>query len=64
VRHDDQTPGHLPRDGAPDDAKPARQRGKAPPMILVIDNYDSFVYNLVHYVEDFGVRAEVVATMR
>jgi anthranilate synthase component 2 len=29
-------------------------------MILVIDNYDSFVYNLVHYVEDFGVPAEVV----
>lgn len=28
-------------------------------MILVIDNYDSFVYNLVHYVEDFGVHAEV-----
>ncbi len=29
-------------------------------MILVIDNYDSFVYNLVHYVEDFGVPTEVV----
>jgi anthranilate synthase component 2 len=28
-------------------------------MILVIDNYDSFVYNLVHYVEDFGVRTEI-----
>jgi anthranilate synthase component 2 len=28
-------------------------------MILVIDNYDSFVYNLVHYVEDFGVETEV-----
>lgn len=28
-------------------------------MILVIDNYDSFVYNLVHYVEDFGVATEV-----
>lgn len=28
-------------------------------MILVIDNYDSFVYNLVHYVEDFGVDTEV-----
>lgn len=28
-------------------------------MILVIDNYDSFVYNLVHYVEDFGVPTEV-----
>jgi anthranilate synthase component 2 len=27
-------------------------------MILVIDNYDSFVYNLVHYVEDFGVKTE------
>ncbi len=29
-------------------------------MILVIDNYDSFVYNLVHYVEDLGVPTEVV----
>jgi anthranilate synthase component II len=28
-------------------------------MILVIDNYDSFVYNLVHYIEDFGVRTAV-----
>lgn len=28
-------------------------------MILVIDNYDSFVYNLVHYIEDFGVQTEV-----
>lgn len=28
-------------------------------MILVIDNYDSFVYNLVHYVEDFGVATEI-----
>lgn len=29
-------------------------------VILFIDNYDSFVYNLVHYVEDFGVPTEVV----
>jgi anthranilate synthase component 2 len=29
-------------------------------MILVIDNYDSFVYNLVHYVADFGVEIDVV----
>jgi anthranilate synthase component II len=29
-------------------------------MILVIDNYDSFVYNLVHYIEDLGARTDVV----
>lgn len=28
-------------------------------MILVIDNYDSFVYNLVHYIEDFGMCTQV-----
>jgi anthranilate synthase component 2 len=29
-------------------------------MILVIDNYDSFVYNLVHYIEDLGASTDVV----
>jgi anthranilate synthase component 2 len=28
-------------------------------MILVIDNYDSFVYNLVHYVEELGAKTDV-----
>lgn len=28
--------------------------------ILVIDNYDSFVYNLVHYIEAFDVEVDVV----
>jgi anthranilate synthase component II len=28
-------------------------------MILVIDNYDSFTYNLVHYLEDLGGKTEV-----
>ncbi len=28
-------------------------------MIIVIDNYDSFVYNLVHYVADLGAETEV-----
>jgi anthranilate synthase component 2 len=28
-------------------------------MILVIDNYDSFVYNLVHYLEDLGAHTEI-----
>lgn len=28
-------------------------------MILVIDNYDSFVYNLVHYLQDLGAETVV-----
>ena len=28
--------------------------------ILVIDNYDSFTWNLVHYLEEIGARTEVV----
>ncbi len=28
-------------------------------MILLIDNYDSFTYNLVHYVEELGQNVEV-----
>jgi anthranilate synthase component II len=31
----------------------------APPMILVIDNYDSFTYNLVHHLEELGARTVV-----
>lgn len=29
-------------------------------MILVIDNYDSFTYNLVQYLEEFGVEVAVI----
>jgi anthranilate synthase component 2 len=29
-------------------------------MILVIDNYDSFTFNLVHYLQELGVAVEVV----
>ena len=28
-------------------------------MILVIDNYDSFTYNLVHYLNELGARTQV-----
>ena len=28
-------------------------------MILMIDNYDSFTYNLVHYLEELGAEVEV-----
>jgi len=30
-----------------------------PPMILVIDNYDSFTYNLVHYLNELGAETRV-----
>lgn len=36
-------------------SSPLGVRGK----ILVLDNYDSFTYNLVHYVESFNVQCEV-----
>ena len=29
-------------------------------MILVIDNYDSFTWNLVHYLQELGAAVEVV----
>ena len=28
-------------------------------MILIIDNYDSFTYNLVHYVEEYNYKVQV-----
>ena len=33
-------------------------------MILVIDNYDSFTWNLVHYLMELGAEARWCATMR
>ncbi len=32
----------------------------AQPTILLIDNYDSFTYNLVHYLNELGAAVEVV----
>ena len=29
-------------------------------MILVVDNYDSFTWNLVHYLQELGTEVEVV----
>ena len=29
-------------------------------MILVVDNYDSFTYNLVHYLAELGAETRVV----
>ncbi len=54
----------VPRSG--DDQSPRRSRASAPgspvtqAKVLFIDNYDSFVYNLVQYVGELGARSEVV----
>lgn len=32
--------------------------------ILVIDNYDSFVYNLVHYIEELNCEVTVIRNDR
>lgn len=32
--------------------------------VLVIDNYDSFVYNLIHYLEELGCRVTVIRNDR
>ena len=30
------------------------------PHILVVDNYDSFTWNLVHYLEELGAHTQVI----
>ncbi|HET8737277.1 MAG TPA: aminodeoxychorismate/anthranilate synthase component II [Pricia sp.] len=37
----------------------AQKKGGGPVKVLVIDNYDSFTYNLVHYLEDLDCEVTV-----
>jgi para-aminobenzoate synthetase/4-amino-4-deoxychorismate lyase len=48
----------LLRDRAAPVPRPAA--GLGPARVLFVDNYDSFVYNLVQYVSELGAEAEVV----
>jgi anthranilate synthase component 2 len=38
----------------------AARQPDAPPVILLIDNYDSFTYNLFHYLGELGAQVRVV----
>jgi para-aminobenzoate synthetase component 2 len=44
---------------APTDVERPAVSGSAGPRILVVDNYDSFVYNLVQYLGELGARCGV-----
>jgi len=43
--------------GAPRQAR--NKTGDSPPVILVVDNYDSFTWNLVHYLREVGAEVRV-----
>ena len=37
----------------------ARSKGRTRPVILVVDNHDSFTWNLVHYLRELGAEVQV-----
>jgi anthranilate synthase component 2 len=57
-----QAPGWLPAERAifRQDCSAATKRYGLGMTVLVIDNYDSFTWNLVHYLQELGAAVEVV----
>ena len=49
-------PVHVYRDLV----RTGQPRNEETPMLLLIDNYDSFTYNLVHYLGELGAEVKVV----
>ena len=43
-----------------DPAAPFTERGPARPLVILIDNYDSFTWNLAHLLDTAGARVEVI----
>jgi para-aminobenzoate synthetase/4-amino-4-deoxychorismate lyase len=59
TRRPAQSPALIP--AGPPDARPPRHRPPGPaPVIVLIDNYDSFTYNLAHLLLGHGSQVEVV----
>ena len=46
--------------GGPPGRETGGSRGGGAPRVLVVDNYDSFTYNLVQYLGELGAEVEVV----
>jgi anthranilate synthase component 2 len=43
-----------------DRGSPGTERGAARPLVILVDNYDSFTWNLAHLLDTAGTRVEVV----
>ena len=43
-----------------DQGSPGTERGATRPLVILIDNYDSFTWNLAHLLDTAGARVEVV----
>jgi len=60
IRHERRRPAARMVQPARPPARPARPAGRKRPLAVLIDNYDSFSYNLAHLLMTSGCRVEVV----
>jgi para-aminobenzoate synthetase / 4-amino-4-deoxychorismate lyase len=60
ARRPAQSPAHSSAWAGPPDTRPPRRPAGPAPAIVLIDNYDSFTYNLAHLLLGHGSQVEVV----